>query len=466
MKGPQTEALSSKADILFYGGAAGGGKTDLLIGAALTKHKRSIIYRRESVQLQGIYDRIQEMRGTRDGFNSQDKIWTLGEGHKLEFGSCQHSGDEQAYQGRPHDLKAFDEITHFLESQFRFLIGWLRSNNPKQRKRVICAGNPPTDSDGDWVIQFWGPWLDPDHPNPAKPGELRWFTTIDGKDKEVPNGEPVEVNGRMVKPLSRTFIPSKVTDNPYMVESGYESILQALPEPLRSQMLEGKFGAGKDDDPWQVIPTDWVKAAQDRWKPREPKGKMNSMGVDVARGGRDKTVIAKRHGNWYDTLKKYPGESTPNGPAVAALCISERRSQSPIHVDIIGVGSSVYDFLDENNILVAGVNATHKSVAKDESGQLGFFNYRSELYWKFREALDPKNDTGIALPKDSQLRQDLCAPRWKLTSRGIQVESKEELIKRLGRSPDDGDAVIYASIQTEPEEEDYDDYEPRNWMSA
>jgi len=51
---------------------------------------------------------------------------------------------------------------------------------------------------------------------------------------------------------------------------------------------------------------------------------------------------------------------------------------------------------------------------------------------------------GIALPPDPELVSDLCAPRWKLTARGIQVESKDEIIKRLGRSPDCGDAVVMA----------------------
>ena len=52
-------------------------------------------------------------------------------------------------------------------------------------------------AEGAWVISYWGPWLDPGHPNPAKPGELRWFTTIDGKDVECSGPEPVIVNGNV-----------------------------------------------------------------------------------------------------------------------------------------------------------------------------------------------------------------------------------------------------------------------------
>ena len=95
--------------------------------------------------------------------------------------------------------------------------------------------------------------------------------------------------------------------------------LNALPEPLRSQMLNGDFAAGMEDSPWQVIPTGWVDAAMARWKPRDAKGEMSCVGVDVARGGRDETVIARRHGNWYDEPLGYPGAQTPDGPAVAGL---------------------------------------------------------------------------------------------------------------------------------------------------
>jgi hypothetical protein len=61
--------------------------------------------------------------------------------------------------------------------------------------------------------------------------------------------------------MSRTFIPSRVSDNPYLMGTGYMTQLQSLPEPLRSQMLYGDFKAGVQDDPWQVIPTAWVEAA-------------------------------------------------------------------------------------------------------------------------------------------------------------------------------------------------------------
>lgn len=457
LPGPQSAAYYSEADEVFYGGAAGGGKTDLLLGLCLTSHIKSILFRREGVQLQGIFDRLlNEIIGTREGFNGQDKIWR-GLGKQIEFGSCSNVGDEQKYQGRPHDFVGFDEITHFQESQYRFLSGWLRTTTEGQRCRIVCTGNPPTDSDGEWVTRHWAPWLDKDHPNPAQPGELRWYAVISGKDTEVSGPEPIEHDGETIIPKSRTFVPSYVQDNPFLMGTGYVSQLQSLPEPLRSKMLKGDFAAGTGDDPWQVIPTEWVREAQSRWRPEGKKMPMDSIGVDPARGGVDETIIAKRHGWWFAELEAYPGTSTPNGPAVASLVFVGRRDAAPVHVDVIGIGASVYDHLDENRIQVIPVNNAEGARERDQTNQLSFVNVRARDWWRMREALDPRNNMDIELPPDTQLRADLCAPRWKLTSRGIQIESKDEIKKRIGRSPDRGDAVVLANYNTLRECTDIED---------
>ncbi len=448
---PQQQALDSPADELFYGGAAGGGKTDLLIGAALTRHNRSIIFRREFKQLAAIEERATAILGSRAGYNGTTHIWRLpareGEpgGRLMRFGACQHPGDEISYQGQPHDLIGFDEITHFQETQYRFLMGWNRTTLPGIRCRVIAAGNPPTDSGGDWVIAYWGPWLDPDHPRPARPGELRWYAVLDGKDIEKEDGEPFEWQGETIQPRSRTFIPSRVEDNPFLTSTAYKATLQALPEPLRSQMLKGSFEAGKEDDPWQVIPTDWVRAAQERWKARgKPKTPMTALGVDPARGGRDETVLIPRHDDWFGDVIARPGAETPDGPSVAALAVATMRDSACCIVDVIGIGSSVYDHLGGNGVPCMAFNSSEKSEGRDRTGNLDFFNKRSEWWWRMREALDPDYGEEICLPPDSQLRADLCAPRWRLAPRGIQVESKEDIAARIGRSTDRGDAAVYA----------------------
>lgn len=260
---------------------------------------------------------------------------------------------------------------------------------------------------------------------------------------------------QVITPLSRTFIPAKLTDNPYYMATNYMSTLQSLPEPLRSRLLYGDFNAGIEDSEWQVIPTLWVEEAQARWKDNRPKGEMLSQGVDVARGGKDRTAVANRHRTpdgvtdwWFDRVAAYPGTETPNGPVAAGYVIAARRDDSPIHVDVIGVGAAVYDTLNQMNLPVYGINVSEKSIATDRSGRLTFANIRSELVWRMRELLDPANDTGIALPPDPDLLRELCAFKWKVAGFRVQVSSREELFEDLGISVDKAWAIILATYET------------------
>jgi len=474
-EGPQTMAFESEADIIGFGGAAGGGKTDLACGKALRCHRRAAVFRRVGTEMQGIEDRFEELIGSKDGFNGQKRVWRRvrpdGVKQQIEFGSLPNLGDERGWQGRPHDLKVFDEAANFLEAQVRFLLGWLRTTHKGQRCQALLTFNPPTSAEGRWIIDFFAPWLDPKHPNPAKPGELRWFATLKGKDIEVPDARRFIFNDDgtrnydfdpkdfrrerqvlVIRPKSRTFIPSKVTDNRFLMDTEYVSQLQALPEPLRSQMLNGDFMAGVQDDIWQVIPTAWVDAAMARWEEQRlafngVKPPMDSLGVDVARGGGDETTLAPRYGNWYDELDAHPGKETPDGHAVAGLVVARLRDRAVIHIDVIGVGASPYDILNVGHQTV-GVNVAEKSLSTDRSGKLRFANLRSQLWWDMREALDPDNNQGVALPPDKRLRADLTAPRWELRGPIIKVEGRDEIIDRIGRSPDRASALILAQIDT------------------
>lgn len=476
LQGPQTLAYESLADVIGFGGAAGGGKTDLACGKALTQHQVVQIFRREGTELNAIIDRLEGIVGHRDGLGGKPPVWRTpgGSCRLIEFCSVPNLGDERKFQGRAKDLLVIDEAANFLEAQVRFLMGWVRTTDPNQRTQTLLTFNPPTSADGRWVIQFFAPWLDPKWPGKrAVPGELRYVAVLDGKDVWVDDGRPfVMLGGKrvydfdpadyrgaratmVVRPQSRTFIPSRITDNPYLVGTNYMSTLQSLPEPLRSQMLNGDFMAGVKDDEWQVIPTRWVEAAQARWKPRSPKGEMLQQGVDVARGGDDETVIANRHRDepaghdqWYDELKAIKGADTDDGDKAASHVMVARRDDAPINVDVIGVGASVFDSLRRAEVQVMGVNVAESARrTTDSTGSLTFFNLRSDLWWGFRELLDPINDTGIALPPDPKLLAELCAPRFTLSGKSIKVDSREDIIKRLGKSPDRATAVILASIQ-------------------
>jgi hypothetical protein len=484
--GPQYAAFTSPADIIGYGGAAGGGKTYLVSGLALTEHKRTLIMRQSKNQTRKFVQDFGEMIGNSDGYSSQNSEWKW-DGRLIEFGGLDDPKDYEKWQGRDHDLKAYDEATQMREFDVRYTMGWNRSADPNQRCRTLLTFNPPTTAEGRWVVRFFGPWLDPLHPNPAADGEIRWFTTVgDNEDYEVEGPEAFVVKNidgtltpcydfdpadyaeeDIIKPKSRTFITARVTDNPYYMATGYMQQLQMLPEPLRSQMLKGDFMAGVEDAENQLIPTSWVEAAMERWKDVTSKAdfkwpEMAAMGVDAARGGnmggttgsvgKDKMVTACRHDGpairIIAPLVVAKGVDVNTGNLAAAQIIQHRKHNAPVQLDVAAIGVSVYDALNENNIHTVALNSAAASLGRDKSGLLKFSNRRAEFHWRMREALDPEAEIPMALPSDPELLADLCAPRYTVKSTGIVVEPKADIKKRIGRSPDKGEACMYANVDT------------------
>jgi hypothetical protein len=414
---------------------------------------------------------------------------------QMEFAGVKNPDDWRKYRGRAKDGYFFDEATEFDEQVIRSLIGWNRTTIPGQRCRVVLTFNPPGVKHGQWIRKFFAPWLDPKHPNPAEFGELRWFTTINGRDIECSNGEPIEIRGddigpvcqplqtthegrcahcgnEILHPLSRTFIKALLNDNEYLRNTKYRATLMGLPEPLRSQLLYGDFEAIESDDPNQVIPTRWVQAAQERWLDMErPDAPLSAIGADIARGGKDKTTFAPRVGTWFDDVTAYPGEETPEGRDVIERLAEVARSYKivravPVGMDVIAVGSSPVDFARELGIQVIAMNAAEAAPEHetDESGLLPFANMRAFWIWKVREALHPEKGENLALPPDREVLADLCAPQYRVGLNGITIESKDDIKKRLGRSPDKGEAVINA-YHTRPLIVGYQTVRPRPSMT-
>ncbi len=175
--------------------------------------------------------RALEINGTRNGFNGAPPAkLTTTDGRIIEFFAAHQPGDEQRRQGQPVDLLVVDEAAQFLWSQIQLMMGWVRSTDPNQRCRTLLASNPPLSSEGLWMVEEFAPWLDPSHPTPAAPGELRWYISDEhGKSVEVDTPEPREVDGHMVTPQSRTFIPAGLKDNPFLSRTQYKQQLDNLP---------------------------------------------------------------------------------------------------------------------------------------------------------------------------------------------------------------------------------------------
>ena len=465
--GPQTMAKHTPVDELFYGGQAGGGKSDLACGMAITEHEYSIIFRRFNDDAKALAERTKNIlrdASVEFSYNGQDQVIRTETANtdgvyarrSIEFAGLKDLEDRQRHKGRPHDLLAFDEIGDFLEAQYTFIIGWNRSANAAQRCRVVCTGNPPTTADGLWVIKRWAAWLDPTHHHPAADGELRWYTTgADGREVEVDGAGPHMIQGEAVMARSRTFIRARLADNPDLTRTNYDAVLAALPAELREAYREGRFDAGLKDKPFQLIPTAWVRAAQEHWTERPPIGvPMCALAVDCTGGGVDPMVIGARHDGWFAPLVVIPGHEIPAamaGQMSAGHVIAHRRDNALMIVDMGGgYGGPLYEHLKANfdtdatrEPRVKAYKGSEGSVVRTVDGQLGFANVRTQALWRFREALDPGQVGGspIMLPPDAELLSDLTSPSYEVRNGVIHAEAKKKVCERIGRSTNKGDTV-------------------------
>lgn len=473
--GPQTQAFNSPADELGYGGAAGGGKTSL--GALLTihKHEKTVAFRREKVQLSSWVDDVVLFTGTDDGLNRQAGTFRYmsPDGLKLiEWGGLKDPDDWLNWRGRPHDLMIFEEATEIPFGLVKKVKGWLRTTTPGQRCRILFTFNPPGMPDEDatagsqkimtsgrWVIDYFAPWIDERHPDPAEYGELRYFYRDDrGVEREKKDGKRVLTilgdDEYWQKPVSRTFIQARVEDNKYLAETGYRDYLLSLEEPFRSQMLRGDFTSGIVDIPNQVIKTAHVDAAIERWEKKKVMMRaypMNALGVDVSRGGANSTVLARRHVFFIDDLVRMTGEESDDGPKVAAKCVETVRDNAQINVDVIGPGTSVYDCLAKGRQNVKAVKSQQKKdIPQPDPVEIRrCYNLRASLWLLAKKIFDPANGCEAAIPPDKRLRSELIAVRQKtenVAAGDFQVEAKEDVMKRLGYSTDEADAVIYTLL--------------------
>ncbi len=145
---------------------------------------------------------------------------------------------------------------------------------------------------------------------------------------------------------------------------------------------------------------------------------------------------------------RVPGVKTPLGSDVAGLVVTTRRDSAMVIIDMGGgYGGAPYEHLKNNGFdtdILQTYNGAMATNARTKDGKLGFYNVRSMAIWRFRELLDPDQPGGspCALPDDPRLVADLTAPRFEITSRGIKVESKEDVCDRLQRSTDAGDGVV------------------------
>lgn len=252
-EGPQTTFLATPADIAIYGGAAGGGKSWALLLEPLrhihNPNFGAVIFRRTSVQIKiegGLWDESRKLYPLANGDpKAHDAWWEFPSGAAVSFHHLQHEDTVQDWQGAQVPLICFDELTHFTESQFWYLVSRNRSTcGVRPYLRATC--NPDVDS---WVATLISWWINQDtgYPIPERAGVIRWFVRVGDKiewaDKPGELSGYKTPTGETIQPKSLTFVPSKLTDNRVLMSAdpGYMANLMALPLVERERLLGGNW---------------------------------------------------------------------------------------------------------------------------------------------------------------------------------------------------------------------------------
>lgn len=209
--------IRAKEGEVLFGGAAGGGKSygqliDALLFALKYPQSKQLILRRTYPELEKSIIRTSLELYPRDlaVYKSQGRMWKFSNGSVIEFGNCENEKDMYRYQSAEYDIIRFDELTHFTEAIYIYLISRVRGTNgyPKQVK----SSTNPGGVGHSWVKERF---IDP-----------------------VP---PMTVNKTVGG--TRIFIPSKVDDNVFLMKNDpdYKERLKNLSENDQKALLYGDW---------------------------------------------------------------------------------------------------------------------------------------------------------------------------------------------------------------------------------
>lgn len=410
--------------------------------------------------------------------------WYIGDGELVGYGRKPADYEESAFQGihARYVLVVIDEAGGVA----RHLYDAVDALATNQEARVLAIGNP--DDPGSHFASI------------CKPGSDWHVIHMDGlrspnfTEREIVGDTPAEPRYPLLKalmeaeaiPYSTEAVPADLRPlllSPLWVEErirrwagvaeGSEHMMdsESLGQLIRrradaSALFQAKVrGIFPTSTATGVVPLGWVQQAINRWHDYEekhckdgvwdyshvPNPSRNVVGVDVAYGGQDETAIAIRYGAMIARIARARHADTVETADEAAVYLHV--PQAAAVVDVIGIGAGVYDTLRRyrregllrGDITLIPFNAARRSYANDKIGEFKFMNDRAAAWWKFRELLDPSRGSKLMLPDDERMIEELTTVKYKHLAGGtIQIESKDDIRKRLGRSTDSADAVIQA----------------------
>lgn len=352
-------------------------------------------------------------KGKLQGEVQRSDNWLIGN-TLVGFGRKPQDYDKHAFQGlhRKYVLVVIDEACGIDE--------WLwiaaLAITTGAHCRILAIGNP--DDPSSYFSKV------------CKPGSGWHNIKISVLDSPNFTGEAVSQHVR-----------DQITDQSYLDDMEKEV---GRDSPLWTSKVLGEF---PEIDEFSVIPLGWIYDAQRRWEEWNQSGRPlegpRVIGADIARFGLDKTAFAERVGDIVTEVQTMPKKDTQGTASLLKNRCGSRQTLSII--DTNGVGAGVFDEMRKSDYYTLPFNPGTRTSLKDSSGQIEFYNLRAAATWHLRELLDPARNSMVCLPPDDQLAADLSAPRWKNIAGGkIVIESKDEIKKRIGRSPDRGDAVTLA----------------------
>lgn len=252
--GPQYSFFSTEADIIIFGGSAGGGKTHALLLEGLWYHDvkgyTAAIFRKNANQVRnpgGLWDASLDLYLNFQGNPKQSVLeWEFEQGAKIKFAHLDQEKDKYSWQGSSLCYIGFDELTHFSWGQFIYMLSRNRSLCGI-KPYIRCTCNPDSES---WVRTFIDWWINPDtgYPIAERSAKVRHFIVLE--DEIIWANSSKELTDRFPKalPKSVSFIASNIYDNQILLEKNPEYLanLEALPKFEREQLLHGN---------WNIRPT-------------------------------------------------------------------------------------------------------------------------------------------------------------------------------------------------------------------
>lgn len=432
----------------LFGGAMGGGKTGALInegnqlsldypgnfGLLIRKTWPSF---RDTVLPQ--VEKFIDKRLVAD-WNRSEKIITYKNLSRIRYGGMGDKPDDwEKWMSGEYGWIALDQAEQFTETEFRMLATRLRLNLPDILYFFLLSCNPNVG----WIKEIF-----------------------------------IER-----APEDYIFIPSLPTDNLANLPKGYiERMKNVLTPKQQKALLDGNWDAVGDPDNVYAY-----EAVQDAMRRIEKASLPVDIGVDVARSGDDESIIILREGLRVRVHNRAQGHDTMRTTGEIWRCCQDKAiprwkdqlDRISIKVDADGVGGGVVDRLKEQRrdkeelytamILGAVSKERREELEKAEyrlrikivevhgSGKpkdrVHFKNLRAEIHWGLREFLED-----LDLPNDREVSSQMMALKHKTNSAGqIEIIPKDEIKKKLGRSPDLAEGIIYALADIKPVKE------PRIW---